>query len=539
MTETITLGGEEISKIVTDPASGKETVITKVWIGGLSGSYTYTGSAIKPEFHVYDGTVKLTEKADYTLSWKKNRDVGTAAVTVKFKGNYKDSKSETVSFEIKPAVLGKDIIAHEIGATAKKTGSIKVSPVLTWAETGKAVSSKYFDIDPSSVASEGTVTATITPKSGQTNYTGSVGVTIRVVGDKNKLLGNAKVSFDQKSYSYTGSAIEPKYTLTLDGKTLTEGTDYQRVSLIGNTDPGTAKVIFEAVEGNASGYVGSKAASFKISGKKQLKEAGSDSPFTYTVEGGENGVPFAKGGARPSVTVKDSDSGQVLKEGRDYTLSYAKNKAVTEGSAEVRVKGKGSYKGSVILKYAIKQQDIRALSANILVSDQFTTRQKRRSPSVTITDLDGKKLKAGKDYTLGEEDDTAEDNTDASGVVYITIKGAAGYAEEVKASYRYIQTVSANIAKAKALKKVMDQEYTGNAVKLSKEELAGVLSLNGKTLVPGADFKVAGYSGSVKKGRAKVTLQGMGGCAGTKTLTFKIVQRNVAYQGALKDGAWK
>ncbi len=110
--ETVTVAGEEVLKIVTD-SEGKETVETRTWIGGLESSYTYTGSAIKPSFYAYDGTTKLKEKKDYTVSRKNNRDVGTASITVEFKGNYKDNKPVTVHFEIKPAVLGVDIIAHE------------------------------------------------------------------------------------------------------------------------------------------------------------------------------------------------------------------------------------------------------------------------------------------------------------------------------------------------------------------------------------------------------------------------------------------
>ena len=78
-------------------------------------------------------------------------------------------------------------------------------------------------------------------------------------------------------------------------------------------------------------------------------------------------------------------------------------------------------------------------------------------------------------------------------------------------------------------------------MKLSNTELEGVLSLIGKTLVPGTDFKIisTGYSNNVKKGTARVTVQGINSYAGTKTLTFKIVQGKVDYQGALVGGVWQ
>ncbi|MCR4657285.1 MAG: hypothetical protein K5770_13840, partial [Lachnospiraceae bacterium] len=95
-TETVKIGGEEVSKTITDPESGKETIVSKVWIAGLEKTYTYTGAAIKPAVRVYDGTRKLIEKTDYTLSYKNNKEVGTnAEIIVKFKGSYASSESTT------------------------------------------------------------------------------------------------------------------------------------------------------------------------------------------------------------------------------------------------------------------------------------------------------------------------------------------------------------------------------------------------------------------------------------------------------------
>lgn len=113
----------------------------------------------------------------------------------------------------KPAVLGVDVIAHETGAEAKKSGQ-KPVPVLTWALTGKTVGIKDFNVsyDPSPVKDPGTYTAKITPKKPDGNFAGSTTARI-IVADKNKVLSKAKVEFEPKSYAYTGKPIEPKYTL--------------------------------------------------------------------------------------------------------------------------------------------------------------------------------------------------------------------------------------------------------------------------------------------------------------------------------------
>ncbi|MBQ7117953.1 MAG: hypothetical protein IJN88_07065 [Clostridia bacterium] len=65
-------------------------------------SYTYTGKAFKPTVTVkaYSGK-KLTKDKDYTVKYSKNKAIGTATVTVTFKGDYSGSKKLT--FSIKPA----------------------------------------------------------------------------------------------------------------------------------------------------------------------------------------------------------------------------------------------------------------------------------------------------------------------------------------------------------------------------------------------------------------------------------------------------
>lgn len=522
-TETVKIGGEEVSKTVTDKDTGKETIVSKVWIGGLQDSYCYTGSAIKPAFHVYDGTKQLKEKTDYTVSYKNNKDAGSATIEIKFKGNYKDTKAETLSFTISKAELGKDIIAHEVGVAQKKSAQ-KPVPVLTWAATGKTVSSKNFDISysPSTVKAAGEYTATITPKSGSgsKNFSGSTSARL-VVTTKDKVLSNAKVTFDAKSYAYTGSAVTPKYSLKLDGRTLTENTDYRLKDICNNTAPGTATVIFEGT----GSYVGTKSATFKISGKIELKDS---SDFTYTYSAS---VPFVKGGAKPVVSVRDNRNKVNLKEGKDYTVSYSKNKSIA-GTPEIKIKGKGNYKGTVSRTFTITQQDISKLT--ITATDQFVKKSKLKKATVTIYDKDGNKLSSGKDFIVGANGTPVGD--DNTGTVTVSITGSGNYTGDTTATFRYLDS-SANIGKAGTKNKIPDQSYTGNAVKLSYADLTNVLYTGSKSaptyLIPGTDFEIASYSNNTKRGTAKVVLKGKGSYAGTKTLTFKIVRRKVDYTGKL------
>lgn len=61
----------------------------------------HTGSAIQPSFMVFVHKHKLTADTDYTVAYSNNTNIGTATVTVTFKGDY--SGTATTTFEIADA----------------------------------------------------------------------------------------------------------------------------------------------------------------------------------------------------------------------------------------------------------------------------------------------------------------------------------------------------------------------------------------------------------------------------------------------------
>lgn len=78
---------------------------------------TYTGKALTPDVTVKDGNMILKKGTDYTLTYKNNKAIGTAFVTIKGKGDY--SGEQTLTFQIVP---------KKTTLTAKKSGEkIKLS----------------------------------------------------------------------------------------------------------------------------------------------------------------------------------------------------------------------------------------------------------------------------------------------------------------------------------------------------------------------------------------------------------------------------
>lgn len=63
----------------------------------------YTGKAVKPDVDIFDGTTKLKKGTDYSLSYKNNKKIGTATITIKGKGSYSGNKK--ITFNIIPKAV--------------------------------------------------------------------------------------------------------------------------------------------------------------------------------------------------------------------------------------------------------------------------------------------------------------------------------------------------------------------------------------------------------------------------------------------------
>lgn len=164
---------------------------------------------------------------------------------------------------------------------------------------------------------------------GKGAYSGSLKKTFTIDQAEVYYAAVAAISTQQ----YSGSALTPKPTITLGGRTLTTS-DYS-VTYKNNTNVGTATVTITG-KGN---YKGTKETTFKISAKT-LPSNPVLSVTSYTYDG------KAK---TPGVTVKDGT--KTLVNGTDYTVKYSNN--VNVGTATVTVTGKGNYTGSKSTNFKI------------------------------------------------------------------------------------------------------------------------------------------------------------------------------------------
>jgi hypothetical protein len=302
-------------------------------------------------------------------------------------------------------------------------------------------------------------------------------------------IDGAEVTLDPTSATFTGSAIEPAVTVTLDGKTLSASTGYT-VSYADNTDAGTATV---TVTGTGA-YGGSVSETFEIGqasiGSTSITLTPASSIYTGSA-------------IEPAVTATLGDYELVA--GTDYTVVYLDN--VEPGTAKALLLGKGNFEGLAVATFTITGVDI---SEAVVTAADTVYDGTAQEPAVTVT-LGDKTLTEGDDYTV-----SYTDNTDA-GTATVTVTGAGVYTGTATGTFTIAQ---ADISEATVT--AADAAYTGSAV-----EPAVTVTLDGTELVAGTDYTVA-YADNTEVGTATVTVTGTGNYTGTATGTFTVAAADIS-----------
>lgn len=484
-----------------------------------------------PVPELYRNGVKLKYNKDFTTEYPETAQdaytaVGSYKILIKGKGNFSGTR------EVSLTITDEGLISKATVSKVKDqtyTGN-PIEPKLT-VKLGKTVlvENQDYTVEYENNIAAGTATATITGNG--TTCHGMKRVSFKIVGTSIK---KATVAGLEKSLVYTGDAVEQTgYQLSIrtasGTKTLSKGTDYQ-VSYANNTNVGTASIIFTGI----NGYSGTLKKTYKIT----PYDIHDDSAKQLTIELSKK-VPYAKGGSRPEPVV--TFGGNVLTYGTDYKMSYKNNKAASAGKVpEVTVTGIKNFKGTRTLTFEIAKQDIGMLTMN--VSDKvYSKKAGAYKPKLSVVDLDGKVLIAGKDYaktfhyTYDAPTTLADGSIRSKGeavgdkdiipsgtVLNVTITGMNNYTGTLTGRYRITEY---DLSKAKV--KVENQIYTGKAIEPDENDIR--VTFKGKELVCGTDYIIEGYADNVKKGNAKVILRGIGQYGGTKTAVFRIKSKTVVW----------
>ncbi|MBQ6887519.1 MAG: hypothetical protein IJN54_08420 [Lachnospiraceae bacterium] len=375
-----------------------------LWIKPIA-EQTYTGKAIKPVVEVYEGETLLTKK-DYSVTYRKNVNAGTATVTVNGKGNY--SGSDTTTFVIQPKNLSEeDITANNVYAFIKKGKvtnpkvTVKFGKKTLAVSTSKKLKDYKFEWPELIKDKDGKVVPqsckiTIT---GCGNYTGTKTITYDVLAVDEKLMSKVKVTPDIKSVDY--------FNQKMPGFMLTYGSGKAKETLVLDEDftitypdelvIGKNAVTFTAKEG--SGFYGTKTFTFTVKGKaisaKSIKIEGVKKSYDFTgseIKVGMDGLN--------TLVVRDSarqvnGKNVVLKENVDYTLSYKKN--MNAGTATVTINGKGGYTGKKNITFKINKIQ---LSDKFVVTEDCADYTKNGAKVEVSVNYKGLELVEKKDYTV-------------------------------------------------------------------------------------------------------------------------------------------
>lgn len=306
------------------------------------------------------------------------------------------------------------------------------------------------------------------------------------------------------TYTYKGTAWEPIPSVSLNGKPLTKGNDFG-VSYSNNINQGTATV---TVTGMGS-YTGTATGTFTI-GRKSIK----------TGIGISITVSSAIDGGTPGVVVKDGTT--LLKEGTDYTLSYAPNGS---SAGYVTITGANNYMDDVVKSYDIVDSAHAFNNTNTAIYLNGTQGDyrcyyngKEQKPTVTV-------YFNGTPLSSTYYDVTYSNNTKPSLNTKVTITGKNGYGGSVEKTFTILETP---ITFATISGYSSSYGYTG----LPITPVVTVV-VNGVTLTRGVDYDVTytnntSISTTYSKAKITVTAKTGSGYTGSATAEFTIAGKSIA-----------
>lgn len=465
--------------------TGKFTITAKD-IADLTGiidsesNLTYTGEEVTPAVLISE----LKEGTDYTVSYEKNVNAGTATAIAAGTGNYTGTLK--VEFTIVPASLEDAVITD--GSTYSYTGEAIEADLDIVSANGTILEE---DKDYSITGYENNIecgTATVTIE-GKGNYAGAVEHEFVI---QTADITAFTVTLDPETFTFNGGYKIPAVTVTdSNGKKLIVDKDYT-VEITDNRNAGLAAVTITGT-GN---YTGIAVKNFTIE-PADLEKCTVTLSYTSTT--------FSGSAKKPAVVVKTA-KGTTLKKGTNYTVTYENNKEA--GTASVIVTGIGNYAGTVTKTFMIKPAD---LSKGSITLDEttFYANGTEHTPAAVVKTAKGTRLSEGRHYEL-----TYKKNVEA-GTAEVIATGINSYAGELTASFTI--KAPADISDFSATLKYTILNYTGD----ERCPSVTLKTTAGTTLKKDVNYTVT-YKNNIKVGTATVVIKGIGKYCGTITKTFKI-----------------
>ena len=363
----------------------------------------YTGNAITQSPTVKLGSKTLKNGTDYYVTYGSNVQVGTASMTIRGKGNYSGSISQ--SFAITPKNLTAAMMTF-VPESFTYNGTLQ-KPEVT-VRNGDIILKEGTDytLTNEGGTEPGSYDVTISAATNG-NYTGTASKSYAI--EKLSIAG-AVVTVSPASYVYDGSAKEPAVTsVALRGQIL--ASDFYTVSYKDNVEAGTARATVTAVPDGY--YTGTASCDFTIEKHRIDADDIAVSAIPDAV--------YTRDAQKPVPEVAFGET--ALKADKDYTVTYQKN--TNAGKAEITITGKGNFSGSRKVYFNILKKDIADASVTVEpIPYQMYKNGDACTPEIRIKDGDA--------ALTGEEFTAVYRDNEAPGTAHVTITGIGNYTGSIE-----------------------------------------------------------------------------------------------------------
>ena len=221
---------------------------------------------------------------------------------------------------------------------------------------------------------------------------------------------------------YTGSEQTQNVTVTVDGKTLIAGTDYNLV-YSDNVNVGTAKMTVHPTGESFYREESGKPVTFDF----QITPA----DITKASVSGLGAVDYNGSAQTPAPVL--TWNGKTLTSGTDYDVTYASNTNV--GTANVTITGKGNFTGTIGKTFTIRPASIRNATLTGLVDKNYSG--SAQTQNLTLKML-GRTLVKDTDYTVAYQN-----NTDP-GTATVTITGKGNFSDSIVRTFQIKEVQSSS-----------------------------------------------------------------------------------------------
>lgn len=541
-TYRISVGLKIIMNGVSYVCAGRETIAT-------NERAVYTGSAITFDVAVTNNGEVLIEGEDYVIKYANNVKVPAAQakdsqkprITITGKKNLR--RNVSLYFDILP----KSIATTEEGIYCEDTLEVvenkKAVPALYYGNQALKANKDY-TMDQASRKwklgdneSESVITLT-----GKGNYTGERRIKVHVMAKTDLQKFAIKLDASMSNIVYDGNSHEPQFAVynTKDANKGQLSPEYYEVVKPADMVSAGTKKFTVVGKGIYTGCSITK--SYKIKPSADVGRIKIDNSGLKDYAYNRLGVTFGEG----DLVISDGD--RVLKEGKDYKITYGKNKKVTE-SAKYSVIFLGNYKGTKGVPgqtgmFKITQANLEDLNWKAAALNKVYKKAGIYKTKVYVT-VDNVLLKSS-DYTVVYELSDGSvmaggnklDLEKVSGDVKVLITGKGNYRGTVETSYQVGKADGLwDLSKARITvvdengRKIKNVMFDGNEqkVRLKIELKAG----KGYQEITEEEYTaLAGhitYVNHVYKGKATIVVNGDGKVfTGGKAAAFHIVPKDIA-----------